>query len=231
MPKRPYRTWFALVPAMLLPFALSLLYFVFMSDNPVARVLYGGTKVFQLLWPVFCFWVILGTPLPKVRLRSGKTARSIPLALLSGGGIVLIMILLMQTPLGEMVEGSSGEMESKARELGVLEHYIPFALFLALVHSLLEEYYWRWFVYGRLREVTRPSAAHLLGGLSFALHHVVICSQFFPLFWSFLLGGLVGVGGILWSLLYQRQGTLLGAWVSHILVDLGILGIGYTLLF
>ena len=29
--------------------------------------------------------------------------------------------------------------------------YVALAVFYALVHSLLEEYYWRWFVFGQLR--------------------------------------------------------------------------------
>lgn len=33
------------------------------------------------------------------------------------------------------------------------------------------------------------------------------------------------------SLLYQRQGTLAGAWACHLAADLGIMGIGYRLLF
>jgi hypothetical protein len=45
-----------------------------------------------------------------------------------------------------------------------------------------------------------------------------------------LLGGAVGLGGIIWSLLYQRQGTLSGAWLCHAIVDMGIMAIGYKLL-
>jgi hypothetical protein len=32
-------------------------------------------------------------------------------------------------------------------------------------------------------------------------------------------------------MLYSKQGSLLSAWISHAIVDLGILAVGYTLLF
>ena len=40
----------------------------------------------------------------------------------------------------------------------------------------------------------------------------------------------VAVGGAVWSWAYRRSGSLLGPWLSHILVDTGIMLIGYDLL-
>jgi membrane protease YdiL (CAAX protease family) len=39
------------------------------------------------------------------------------------------------------------------------------------------------------------------------------------------------LGGVIWSGMYVRQGSLLGVWLSHIIVDFGILSIGHQLLF
>ena len=39
------------------------------------------------------------------------------------------------------------------------------------------------------------------------------------------------MGGVLWCLMYARQQTIVGIWVSHIIADLGIMAIGYNLLF
>ena len=49
--------------------------------------------------------------------------------------------------------------------------------------------------------------------------------------WALVFAALVGVGGVIWSLLYARQRTLLGAWISHLLVDVGIMALGYKLIF
>ena len=45
-----------------------------------------------------------------------------------------------------------------------------------------------------------------------------------------LLGASVGFGGVAWSLLYQHQRTLSGAWLCHAIVDMGIMAIGFRLL-
>jgi len=59
----------------------------------------------------------------------------------------------------------------------------------------------------------------------------VVATQYFPPAWGVLFGGLTGVGGLLWSILYEKQRTLAGAWICHVFVDLGILSIGHWLLF
>ena len=216
---------------MVVPFAASLFYFVLFSEHSFARIIYGGTKIFTVVWPVIAVWGIFRTTLPKIHLHLEKHRKAIPLGIVFGISTVVLMLGLMQTPLGEIVVSSSENIRNKARELGILEYYWTFALFLSVIHSLIEEYYWRWFVFGHLTEVLTIFSAHVLAGLSFAAHHVVIATQFFPTAWGIVLGGLAGAGGILWSLMYDKQQTLMGAWICHIIVDLGILAIGHKILF
>ena len=108
------------------------------------------------------------------------------------------------------------------------------AAFLCVAHSLLEEYYWRWFVFGRLRLHVHPSLALVLAGLAFMAHHVVIIWVYFPgHFWSAVLPFSLGVafGGIVWAWLYERSGSLLGPWLSHLVVDAALMAIGYRLVY
>jgi membrane protease YdiL (CAAX protease family) len=214
-----------------LPCAASLFYFVFFSDRYVARIVYGAAKIFTAVWPVISVWFIFRTGLPKIDLRHERHRKAIPLGILSGLAIVVLLLGVMQTPLGEEIARNSENIRRKAQELGFLRYYWPFGLFLSLVNSLIEEYYWRWFTFGHLREVVNTLGAHVLAGVAFASHHVVVASQFFPGFWGLALGGCVGVAGVLWSVMYQKQKTLVGAWLSHLIADLGVMGIGYGLLF
>ena len=70
-----------------------------------------------------------------------------------------------------------------------------------------------------------------LGAAAFALHHFVILWEFFGVKIGFLFSLVVAAGGILWALIYRRTGSLLGPWLSHVIVDAAILGIGYDLIF
>ena len=222
--------WAVIALAMVLPLIASLFYFVWFSEHLFARVIYAGTKVFTLVWPFIAIAFILKQPL-KLRGPRKEDLPAIVPGLLSGLGVVGLMGLLMQTPFGDTVQASSGQIRGKAEELGFLKYYWPFAIFLSFAHSLLEEFYWRWFVFGRLRHLVKPIPAHLFAGVAFAAHHVVVTTQFFPLGVGFLIGSLVGVGGVIFSVLYERQGTLMGAWVSHLVIDLGIMFLGHQLIF
>lgn len=224
------RVWLAVFPAMLVPFVGSLAYFVVFRDSAAVRLLYGATKAFTLLWPLVALRWVLHERWPRPTL--GHSVRSaVRFGLASGGLIVLVMAGLQLTPLGTVLAAGAPAIREKASSFGIVEHYWLFALMLSTLHALLEEYYWRWFVYGRLRRLTAPAIAHLGAGLAFALHHVVIAGVYFGWGWGLVLGAGVAIGGVIWSWAYERHQTLLGAWISHILVDLGLMSVGHHLLF
>lgn len=227
----PLRFWLGLVPAMVLPLLLALFYFVWMGESPAAKAIYGAAKVFTLLWPLFCVWLLWKLPLPEV-LRIPDNPRSVLLVgLTTGLAICGIMAIAMQTPLADGVWAGAERILAKTRSFGVLDHYWLFGAYVTILHSLVEEYYWRWFVFGKLHQRIRPLYAYLLAAAAFTAHHVVVLSQYFdwPLVALFSLS--VGVGGLLWSWMLVRQRTLWGAWLSHALVDFGIFVIGYRLIF
>jgi len=225
------RVWLALAPAMVLPSLAAVFYFVLLRDSLAAQIVYASKKAFIVVWPLVCGRFVLRTGFPRIEIRHPRHIRAVPVGVLLGLVIVGAMFAALQTPLGSVVEAAAEPLKSKAQELGFLNYFWPFALFLSLVNSLLEEYYWRWFVFGRLRRVVRTTLAHVLAGAAFASHHVIMLSQFFPLQWALVLGGFVGLGGVIWSLLYDRQETLAGTWVCHLAVDLGIMCVGHHLLF
>ena len=226
----PRRTWLVLLPAILIPALAALFYFVWLKDSEAAQPVYGGAKLFILVWPVAATLFILQRPLGGKLRPMALHLRAIPLGLLIGLGIAALIAALMATPLGHLVKSATGPMEEKVNSLGIQEHFILFAVCLSLFHSLLEEYYWRWFVYGNLRTVISRPAAHAIAAVGFSLHHIVVTSQFFPLHWALVFSAAVGIGGFFWSWLYQRQGTLAGAWASHAVVDAALMTVAYTML-
>ena len=58
--------------------------------------------------------------------------------------------------------------------------FILLGLFYAGLHSWLEEFYWPWFVFGRLRELVPPAAAIVVSSLGFMAHHVIVLLTYFP---------------------------------------------------
>ena len=130
---------------------------------------------------------------------------------------------------------TSTQVQHKLEEFGLTSAagYFALALFVSVIHSLLEEYYWRWFIFGHLRERVSPWSAGLLSSLAFMAHHVIVLWYYFPGHFAdvvvpFSLA--IAVGGGVWAFLYQRTGSIYSSWLSHLLVDAAIFGIGWDLL-
>jgi uncharacterized protein len=178
--------------------------------------------------------------------RGGGIGREVPVPVFSqtrglagGFGFGLLVLVVMVLAYHHVLQprgfflSAAGEIRAKLTGLGIdsLTGYVALAVFYSLIHSLLEEYYWRWFVYGRLRRRISPVAAIVVSSLAFATHHVILLATYFGWLsaWTWLFSLSVAVGGAFWAWLYQRSGSLVGPWLSHLLVDAAIFLIGYDL--
>lgn len=228
--QRPLLRWSLLAPALVAPLIASLFYFVFYPGTTFGNAFFTAIKIFHVLWPAAAVLLILREPLvdrtrPKRHLASLLPGTAFGLATL-----IVLFLLLQLGPFQEMLDSSNGRIAEKIRDLGEAETYFTFALFICFVNSALEEYYWRWFVFGQAKRLMPVPAAHFVAALGFSAHHFVVLSQFFPIGWALALGTCVGIGGAFWSWQAQRYNSLIGPWVSHLLVDIGIVWIGWLAL-
>lgn len=230
-PKRPVLRWAFLLAALVAPTLAALFYFQGEAQGALAQAVYAVTKLSMLVLPVVAYGVI-ERRLPSWERGKGREhLASLPIGLLTGvaiGGSALLLYLF--SPLGDVVRAAGPKIVQLVEEKGIRDHYVPFAAFLALAHSLLEEYYWRWFVFGQLKKLVPKGVAYAVASLGFASHHYVVLWVFFSPPMAIFLGTLVGVGGALWCVMYERQRSLMGTWLSHCLVDVGVLWIGYLLI-
>ncbi len=222
----------ALCFAMVLPTLATLLYFVFLSGSESMKGVYFGSKVLQFSFPLLWVLVVQRHRICMIRPKwDGIIA-----GLLVGLGIVATGILAYQGFLKDSVflQNAPALITAKVTEMGLTSPslYILFAIFLAVPHALLEEYYWRWFVFGQTRRITGVNTAIIFSSLGFMAHHVIVIHQFLDNGWgtTVFFSLCVAIGGVLWAWLYNRYKTLYGPWVSHLLVDLGIMYIGYDLI-
>tara|TARA_R110002096_G_scaffold159011_9_gene324654 strand:- start:7154 stop:7861 length:708 start_codon:yes stop_codon:yes gene_type:complete len=214
------------------PLVSNSLYFV-VAENPVlARIGYFASKATLLAWPLVCFYFLL--PRQPGETRPGPAKKQIGWSLFIGvqTGVIIVaaIVFLMQTPLGDVVREGGDAVKDRVSQLGFDRNFLVTALLISSVHAALEEYYWRWFAWGQLRRFVPGGWSHVIAGFAFAAHHYVIVWVFFTPWFAILLGTMVAVGGMIWSVLYQRTGTLIGAWISHMFVDLAIFWVGWTLI-
>ena len=227
----------ALAFAMGFPLLVAWVYFVVLATggqaNAVQRFAYAGGKVVQFAFPVLFLWLV-GQHFPRLAWPTwGDLTAGLLLGAAAAGVILALYFgLLRQTPL---LQDTPERVRGKMAEFGLTTAtaYLLFAVFLSAAHSLLEEYYWRWFVFGQLRHVMPVAAAAVLAAVAFAAHHVVVLSVFLPgRFASAVVPAALAVaaGGVAWAWLYQQTGSLWPAWVSHALVDGAIFSIGWYLM-
>lgn len=236
MPNPPRSRWLhygVIALALALPSAVTWLYFVALagSDAQVQQAAYACGKAVQFTLPIVWVYIVQRRK-PKI---PRPQANDVALGVASGAAIVAAMLVLYfawPLPAG-WLESALQPVRAKVAGLGLdsTTKFVALALFYALVHSLLEEYYWRWFVFGELRRAATFWPAACLSSLGFMAHHVILLGVYFgfasPL--TYLFSFAVAVGGLIWAWLYQRSGALYGAWVSHLLVDAGIFFIGWTI--
>lgn len=224
----------AIVFALIFPTLMTWVYFIGLAKSPGGLQLAasGIGKVVQFGFPIF--WVVVGQ---RQRLPRPRFQRD---GLLIGGLFGLTVVATMFSAyhfwLKDNPDFSAGAQQIREKVAGLnidsSEKFAVLSLFYAVIHSLMEEYYWRWFVFAQIRRVAPLGAAIVISSLGFMAHHVLVLSVYFGwgTFLSLFFSLGVAIGGVAWSWLYHHSRSLFGPWLSHALVDAGIFALGYELL-
>ena len=222
----------ALAFACLFPTLLTWLYFVVLFGTAWTTPVFAVGKLVQFAFPLV--WILGIERRPLHFLKKPATAGTW-LGLLSGA-LILGFLLAAWRPLlasSPAFDRAPAAVAHKVSGFGIDSggEYLALALFYSLLHSLLEEYYWRWFVFGRLRRRLPVTAAALVSSLAFTAHHVLLVGQFLGGYGAatWLLSLTVTFAGLAWAWTYYRSGSLYGPWLSHALADAGLMWIGYQL--
>lgn len=209
-----------------LPTASALAYFVVWAGQPLAAVIYGATKL-AMIGLLIGLWRAERLPtIPRLDAQPRCAPRE---GLIVGAAMAALIVGLSLGPLAGLWQDAAPRIAGKVAEfhLTTPAAYLAGALAISLVHSLLEELYWRRLVFGGLLGRMPPAAAHLLAGLAFAGHHIVIAGVYAGWAAGVPLGLLVGAAGVVWSVLARRHGGLTAAWIAHAGCDVALLALGW----
>ena len=104
-------------------------------------------------------------------------------------------------------------------------------IYFTIVNALIEEYFWRWFVYSRCQELVSNSVAVWLTALFFTLHHTIGLA-FFTDWRTTLIGSLaVFIAGVIWSDYYRRYGSIWSNYISHAIADIALHLVAWQIFF
>jgi membrane protease YdiL (CAAX protease family) len=223
--------------ALVLPTLSTWIYFILYNGAPAAlqQTAYAVGKIVQFSLPAI--WVFL------VQRERQKVNRPAAWSLIAGAVFGLVVGIAMAAlyfytlkPSGLLAE-SIAAVRTKIQSFGASSPptYLLLAIFYSAVHSLLEEYYWRWFVFGQLSRLCRLPTAIVISSVGFAAHHVLVLGLYFgysgpTAIFTLLFSLAIVIGGACWAWLYHASNSLVGPWLSHAFVDAAIFAIGYTML-
>ncbi len=206
--------------------------------------IYLISKIFQFALPLLVWWMTSDRSF-KAQFSIKKNLYSdSKIGLLTGVGAVTFILSLFYLVFqkSEMIASAPTLIQEKLHAFGASSWsaFMVFALLVSLVHSFLEEYYWRSYVFHETKNllskqnlVSPLASALVISSLGFSLHHFLIIWHYagHQGFLSFLLTLPVAIAGAIWALCLEKTGRIWAGWLCHILADLSLMWIGYEMAF
>ena len=223
-----------LLVAMVYPTLHALLYFCGLNGTAIGvrQEVYLGGKLAQLAIPAA--WLLAVRPTRPTWKRPGavEMMQAAALSIVLGGALLGLYHGWFKASRYELLVGRV--LQSRMAGFGVhnFSEFLVNRSLHTVLHSLLEEFYWRWFVFGRLRHLTSVQNAVFVSSLAFTGHHVVILSCYVGpssvLTWVFLSA--VVAAGAFWAYIYHRKGSLFVPWMTHLAVNGTLAWIAYDMI-
>lgn len=114
---------------------------------------------------------------------------------------------------------------------GVSKDNFPYvSLYISFVNSLLEELFFRGFLFLNLKNTARRGFAYGFSAGAFALYHVAMMIGWFGIWlWLLVMAGLL-VGGLIFNWLNEKLDSIYPSWLVHMCANFAINTIGFLLL-
>ena len=125
----------------------------------------------------------------------------------------------------------SGIVDSLSSGAGVSkDNFLFVSLYISFVNSLLEEFFFRGFLFTNLKHSAGRKIAYGFSSLMFALYHVaMMIGWFHPAITLLLIAGLM-VGGMIFNFLNEKQENIYSSWLAHMFANFAINTIGFILM-
>ena len=197
------------------------------APGPVGTTFFMMAKVWLLVFPAA--WYVL--------VEKGQPSWSPPhrggLAIGAVSGMLLAAAIVVGVWLVGVQNMDLAPLRTDVREMG-LNSAVPYVAGAAgwtFVNSLMEEYVYRWFIFRQCETLMKGAVAVIASAAIFTAHHVIAVSQYLDPGFAILASAGVFAGGLVWSWLYLRYRSIWPGWISHVLADVAVFGVGGYLLF
>lgn len=109
------------------------------------------------------------------------------------------------------------------------DNFVYVSLYISFFNSLLEEFFFRGFVFLSMKKQGFPLYATLFSSLLFAIYHIAIMASWFSV-WLFLLLILgLFVSGLFFNQIDSKHENIYPSWMVHIFANFSINTIGFIM--
>lgn len=113
------------------------------------------------------------------------------------------------------------------KELGVSRtNFVFVAIYISFVNSLLEEFFFRGFLFLGLLEKAPRKTAYVLSSLLFAIYHIAVMDSWFNPYLFILAMVSLFTGGLIFNYLNEKNKTILNSWIVHMMANFAINHVG-----
>jgi len=103
------------------------------------------------------------------------------------------------------------------------------AIYISLINSLLEEFFFRGLGFLTLKKMTSRKFAYLFSAATFSLYHIAIMTSWFAPFLFIVLILSLFVAGIFFNWLNEKNHNIYSSWIVHMGANFAINTIGFIL--
>ncbi|MBR2131824.1 MAG: CPBP family intramembrane metalloprotease [Oscillospiraceae bacterium] len=182
--------------------------------------------VFYLIPQIYFLWNREERPYIKQMFQPDK--RGLKRAAVLGAGVYAVIVsgyFLLRDVID--FSGIAGQLTADA---GVhAGNFLFVALYISLMNSLLEEFFFRGYAFLTLKRLTSRRFAYLFSSILFAAYHLGMTAGWFaPGVWLLSMAGLF-VGGCIFDYLNEKSDNLYASWLVHLCANAAINTVGCVL--
>jgi membrane protease YdiL (CAAX protease family) len=150
------------------------------------------------------------------------------MSLLLGFGVFILILsgYFLMGPLFDFTHVTGALQENMGVNAG---NFVLVALYISIVNSLLEEFFFRGFAFFTLKKLVGRRFAYLFSAGAFAVYHIAIMTSWFSIGLFLLLIVSLVMAGLLFNWLNERNGNIYASWMVHMFANLAINTIGFIL--
>lgn len=214
--------------ALLVPIpSISVLMAMIVMPGPVGQSIYMAGKVVLLAFPLVWLLAVERGSISWSPVRKGGMGVGTLI-----GVVIAIAVVAAYVTIGpHLIDAEQVGRTAAKNGIDSIVMYVGLSAYLVTINSLIEEYVWRWFIFRQFERLMPGCWAMFASAAAFTAHHVIALRAQFDWTTVALASAGVFIGGAVWSWCYWRYRSVWPGYVSHVIVDIAVLAIGWHLIF